>query len=98
MTRVAVPWQQHRSVARIRSAGGPPAGECREHRSYRRQLAKRAQMPNMTDMPGKSLALIAQPPELTHVGLAQRRPIAEETRHALIAGLPCLLNLFVVER
>jgi hypothetical protein len=52
----------------------------------------------VADVPRKSLTLIAQRPELSQVGLAQRRPIAEETRHALVAGLPCVLNLSVVER
>jgi hypothetical protein len=49
-------------------------------------------------MPRESLTLIAQRPELAHVGFAQHRPIAEESRHPLISALPCLLNLFVVER
>jgi hypothetical protein len=52
----------------------------------------------VADVPRKSLTLIAQRPELSQVGLAQRRPIAEEARHALVAGLPCALNLAVVER
>lgn len=52
----------------------------------------------MTDVPRKSLTLVAQRPELSHVGFAQCRPIMEETCHALIAAAPCLLDLLVAER
>jgi hypothetical protein len=59
--------------------------------------AKRAQQPNVADMPRKSLALIAQRPELSHVGFAQRRPIPEQPRDAFVAAALCVLNLPVVE-
>lgn len=48
-------------------------------------------------MSRKSQTLEAQCPQLSHVGVAQRRPVTEETRHAFVAALPRLLNLLVVE-
>lgn len=48
-------------------------------------------------MTRKPLPLIAQLPQLPHVDPAERRPAAEEQRHALVASLPCCRDLLLVE-
>jgi hypothetical protein len=54
--------------------------------------------PKDADVPRKPLTLVAQLPELPHLELAQRRPTAEEKRHTLVAMLPRVAKLGVVER
>jgi hypothetical protein len=54
--------------------------------------------PKDADVPRKPLTLVAQLPELPHLELAQRRPTAEEKRHTLVAMLPRIAKLSVVER
>jgi protein involved in ribonucleotide reduction len=53
--------------------------------------------PTDADMPRKPLTLVAQHPEFPHLELAQRRPTAEENRHTLVAILPRIAKLGVVE-
>ena len=52
---------------------------------------------NNPDVPREPLALVAQPSELPHLHLAQRRPEAEKRRHARIATVSRIPQLFVVE-
>jgi hypothetical protein len=49
------------------------------------------------DVPCQALTLVAQLPELSHLDPAQRRPAAEQDRHALVAAFPRLPELLVVE-
>jgi hypothetical protein len=50
------------------------------------------------DVPREPLALVAQPSELPHLYLAQRRPEAEERRHPRIATVPRIAKLLGIER
>ena len=49
-------------------------------------------------MPRKPLTLVAQPPELPQLDLAQGRPTMEKKRHTLIAVTLRISKLFVVEQ
>ena len=48
-------------------------------------------------MPRQSLTLVAQPPELPQLDLAQGRPAADEQRHALVTIVARIAKLAVVE-
>ena len=48
-------------------------------------------------MPRQSLTLVAQPPELPQLDLAQGRPAAEEQRHAFVTIVSRIAKLAVVE-
>ena len=50
------------------------------------------------DVPREPLTLVAQPPEFPQLDLAQRRPTAEEERHALVTIVPRIAKLDVVEQ
>ena len=50
-----------------------------------------------SDVPRKSLPLIAQLPELAHLGFVHRWPPKEENRHTLVAIALRLLEMLRVE-
>ena len=53
---------------------------------------------NAPNMPRETLTLVAQLPELPHLGVGHRQPAAEEDRHALVAIALRLLELLRSER
>jgi hypothetical protein len=68
-----------------------------DHRTWR-MGSESVQAAEGSDMRRKPLTLIAQLPELPHLGLIHRRPPTEEDRHALVAIAPRVLKLLRVER
>ena len=52
---------------------------------------------NDADVPGEPLTLVVQLPQFPQLDLAQRRPTAEEKRHAFVTMMPRITKLVVVE-
>jgi hypothetical protein len=52
---------------------------------------------NDANVPRKPLTLVVQLPEFTQLDVVQRRPAAEEKRHAFITSMPRIAKLTVAE-
>ena len=62
-----------------------------------RRVSQRVETSKDAHVPRQSLTLVAQPPELPQLDLAQGRPAAEEQRHALVTIVSRIAKLAVVE-
>lgn len=66
--------------------------------SVRAEAPERVKASNDAVVPRQSLALVAQPSELPQLDLAQRRPTAEQKRHALITIIRRSAKLVLIEQ
>ncbi len=66
--------------------------------SVRAEASERVKASKDAMVPCQPLALVAQPSEFPHLDLAQRRPTAEQKRHALITIMRRIPKLVLIEQ
>jgi hypothetical protein len=60
--------------------------------------SERVEVTEDADVLRQALPLVVEPSELAHFDVAQRRPVSEEKRHALVTSTPGIEKLAVVQQ